>query len=202
VGNRAPANGGGISTAGILTLTNSTVSGNDAIAGSGGGIASWGLNGQVDMAFCTIYGNTAHRGGGLSIENAIGLKPHQIMMGNSISAGNHATSGPEIVGILTTDGYNLIQNVSDATFNDPLNKHATDILGGRLSDLSIAPSLQDNGGPTLTHKLLPGSPAIDYIPIEACYLSGISTDQRGMKRPDDGEDKCDIGAYEYVDSPT
>ncbi|HYU73940.1 MAG TPA: choice-of-anchor Q domain-containing protein, partial [Ktedonobacteraceae bacterium] len=64
--------------------------------------------------------------------------------------------------------------------------------------------------------LAPSSPALDQIPLDACHItvpirdsSGvpiaqytITTDQRGIKRPDNGKDKCDIGAYEYVDSPT
>jgi hypothetical protein len=44
--------------------------------------------------------------------------------------------------------------------------------------------------------LLPGSPAIDQIPLDACHINGINTDQRGMKRPDGNEKTCDIGAFE------
>ena len=40
--------------------------------------------------------------------------------------------------------------------------------------------LQDNGGPTFTHALLPGSPAID-----AGRSVGLTTDQRGAPRPVD-----------------
>jgi len=40
------------------------------------------------------------------------------------------------------------------------------------------PPLQDNGGPTWTHALLPGSPALD-----AAHSGGLSTDQRGGARP-------------------
>jgi hypothetical protein len=57
--------------------------------------------------------------------------------------------------------------------------------------------LQDNGGPTWTHALLPGSPALD-----AGHSGGLATDQRGGARavhsitntlPGDGSD---IGAFE------
>ena len=56
--------------------------------------------------------------------------------------------------------------------------------------------LADNGGPTMTHALLPGSPAID-----AGRNSGAPmTDQRGLPRPQDangdGWAVVDIGAYE------
>jgi hypothetical protein len=53
--------------------------------------------------------------------------------------------------------------------------------------------LQNNGGPTQTIALQQGSPAINHIPIARCP----ATDQRGVKRPDDGNEQyCDIGAYE------
>jgi hypothetical protein len=53
--------------------------------------------------------------------------------------------------------------------------------------------LQNNGGPTETHALLPGSVAIDRIPEAACDLD---TDQRGEPRPACEEWRCDVGAFE------
>jgi hypothetical protein len=50
----------------------------------------------------------------------------------------------------------------------------------------------DNGGPTDTIALLPGSLAIDVVPAAVCP----ATDQRGFTRPDFGEAFCDVGAYE------
>jgi hypothetical protein len=60
--------------------------------------------------------------------------------------------------------------------------------------------LQDNGGPTATQTLLPGSPAID----KGGAADGVTTDQRGRFRPVDdpsiapagGGDNSDIGAFE------
>ena len=57
--------------------------------------------------------------------------------------------------------------------------------------------LADNGGPTETHELLPGSPAIDAIAVADCVdLDGepVVTDQRGVARPQGVA--CDIGAFE------
>ena len=103
--------------------------------------------------------------------------------------------GLDLAGRLISDGYNLIQHSSGAVFLKPLEKHHTDLSGERLTDLKIDPQLRDNQGPTQTHALLPGSPAINRIPPEVCHANGISTDQRGMQR---GDGQCDIGAYEYM----
>jgi hypothetical protein len=54
--------------------------------------------------------------------------------------------------------------------------------------------LADNGGPTPTHALLPGSPAIDHIPMVQC--SGVY-DQRKVARPFPRRGACDIGSYEF-----
>jgi hypothetical protein len=62
--------------------------------------------------------------------------------------------------------------------------------------------LQNNGGPTLTHALLPGSPAIDAAPLASCVdaqANPLVADQRGETRPQGGA--CDIGAYELQAGP-
>jgi serine/threonine protein kinase len=191
-GNKAVAkgaSGGGILDLGPLTLINSTVSGNTS-TGTGGGIAVFGS--RATITFCTIDDNQAQVGGGISMQDYRG-QHSQVELGNSIIAGNHDLSGTEadIAGTLTSDGYNLIQDVSHA----PLlhrDSAAADLIG--LSP-KIGP-LQYNGGPTETQALLPGSPAIDKIPRKACHLDTIPTDQRGVIRPQGSA--CDIGAYEEV----
>lgn len=68
--------------------------------------------------------------------------------------------------------------------------------GGCDAELSGDPRLAplaDNGGVTLTHALLPGSPAIDAAMDGTCHLI---TDQRGEARPDGKNRLCDLGAYE------
>lgn len=198
-GNTTPVDGGGIFSGvnttdlGMLTLTNSTVSGNTSSGGSGGGIEYEGS--QATITFSTLYGNAALNGGGISIGNNAANKPVQVTLRNSIVAGNHATTGPDILGILTSDGYNLIQDPTGTSFV-PNNQQATDIIGIQFSDLRIDPKL--SGKPTQTQALLKGSPAIDVIPVDACHIDGITSDQRGVKRPQGT--KCDIGAYEYVAS--
>ena len=65
----------------------------------------------------------------------------------------------------------------------------------KVDDLKLAP-LADYGGATLTHKLLPESPAIDYADDKLCPLK----DQRGEARPYDGDNNgdanCDVGSFE------
>jgi hypothetical protein len=60
--------------------------------------------------------------------------------------------------------------------------------------MRIDPAL--SGNPPQIHALLSDSPAIDQIPLDACLVNGISTDKRGVKRPDGNEKTCDIGAFE------
>ena len=117
---------------------------------------------------------------------------HQIIH-NTIIANNHALTGPDLSGMIITNGHNLIQDFSGITFADPLNIHLTDLSGFTLPKLEIDPQLKNNGGATPTLALLPGSPAIDQIRRSA---RANTTDQRGVKRPQGAA--CDIGAYEYV----
>jgi transcriptional regulator with XRE-family HTH domain len=200
-GNTATGNGGGIfnDIESQIILTNSTISGNTA-TGNGGGISTVGS--RAEMTFCTVYGNMATAGGGIWNGESTTARS-QVLMRTSLVAGNHAQAGigPDIAGLLSSDGYNLISQVSGTVFVNPLEKHHTDLSGVRFTDLKMDPLLKENGGPTQTHALFPGSPAIDFIPAEACLVKGISSDQRSMRRPDGQERRCDIGAYEYVDEP-
>jgi len=89
---------------------------------------------------------------------------------------------------LTDNGYNLD---SDGTCGLTMANHDLPNTNPQLGPLA------DNGGPTQTLALLPGSSANDTIPSARCP----STDQRGVSRPDNGETTCDMGAYEFVDPP-
>jgi hypothetical protein len=64
-------------------------------------------------------------------------------------------------------------------------------------DKPLLGPLADHGGATMTHALLPGSPAIDAVPSAICTLA---TDQRGAFRPvivNSASTPCDIGAFEF-----
>jgi len=189
--------GGGIfnESGKTLTLTNSTISGNTASSSGsnaltgGGGIVSHGGT-VATITFCTVYGNTAQVWGGIAI-----LAPDRLTMRNSLVAANHAYVSPDVSEKLISGGYNLIQDTTGIIFLDPYHMHRTDVTGISPFDLHIAERVWQNGGPTPTLALLPDSPAIDVIPLEACRVEGVTTDQRGVRRPQGPA--CDIGAYEY-----
>lgn len=169
------ANGGGYRSSGNATtiIENSTISDNSA-ANNGGGIS---IGATATFNFLTITNNTAVNGGGISGSISTGgIK-------NSIIAGNTSTgSGPDYSGTLNSQGYNLIGNTSGATITGNL-------MGNILNESAGLVSLADNGGATSTHALLPNSPALN-----AGSCDGVTTDQRGFSRPQDGQ--CDIGAFE------
>ncbi len=170
--NVARFSGGGIEhIAGILELTNSTISGNSA-ALSGGGIR---VNSPViTLVNTTIANNDAAAGAGMYSSDL----PQFKTLVNTIIALN---AGPDCSGVgITSLGHNLDSDGS-CGFTEPGDRPNTDPLLGPLAD---------NGGPTQTHALLAGSPAIDAGDNAACP----ATDQRGAFRPQGVA--CDIGAYE------
>jgi hypothetical protein len=185
-------------------VVNSTISGNSSgmagpsnstprSDGDGGGIYGTG-NVRGKLRNATIAHNTARtgRGGGVAAGSG-GLR-----VANSILAGNTAGKEPDCRGSLLSDGHNLIG--SDEGCNGIAAEG--DQLG--TPELPIDPmldALQDNGGPTFTHALLPGSPAIDGGNPDGCTdASGepLASDQRGEPRAQGAgaEPVCDIGAYE------
>jgi len=143
------------------------------------------------------------RGPGIAIYDKISKSPIPIENGNgigeSIVAENHAHISSNISGVITSHGYNLFQAVSPSTIIVPFNMRSTDLDVSASTVLGIDSTLRYNGGQTPTLSLFPGSPAIDRIPSAACQSTGITTDQRGVKRP--RGNGCDIGAYEYIPSP-
>ena len=202
-GNTSKFGGGGIFNGGTLTLSNSTVSGNsggsvDIYNCGGGGICNVG---RLTITFSTITNNTAPVGADIAV--AAGSSQHsQVTISNSIVAGDHPSTGPDISGMLTSRGYNVFQDNSGASFDPSMAAlHRTDKLlsANDLFRLFVSPvGLRNNGGPTATYALAPNSPAIDAIPLANCHINGITTDQRGFPRPDGNERTCDIGAYESV----
>jgi len=214
VANIGGDNGGGLANNGSVIARNCTFSGNQA-ALNGGAIYTYA--GPVTLRNCTIVSNTAvsasGTGGGiLNYSPVIGTSNN---IGSTIVAGNSAASHPDVIGDFTSSGYNLIGKMDYSTpgsggaagvpTSGLTNNLNHDLVGSLASPTNalIGP-LQDNGGPTFTHALKPGSPAIDKG-----SSNGLLTDQRGAPRPFDfasvgnaaGGDGSDIGAFE-LGSPT
>ena len=154
-----------------LTIVNSTISGN-----GGTGVRA------LSAPAVSIYSSTIVRNRhGLASHGGESL-PSTITYRNSVIAENgvDCSSG---LGVLVSQGFNLD---SDSSCN--LTRADVTAPNARLGPLA------DNGGPTLTHALLTGSPAIDSG--AACP----AMDQRGVPRPRDGDGNgnaaCDRGSLE------
>ena len=194
--------GAGISGTGDLVLINSTLSKNQA-AGSGGGVVIG--NGRTARLYnVTITGNVTNTdndftgdGGGIRIASGA------VTMKNTLIAGNfdNSTSGtvhPDCSGVFDSLDYNLVGNTAGCTINGQAAHNLTGV------DPLLGP-LDDNGGPTLTHLLKGGSPAIDAGDPTGCADDKgvyLKVDQRGYIRPVNGdrppEKVCDIGAFEAL----
>jgi hypothetical protein len=215
------AKGGALYNSGIAVLINDTVAMNGGTGGQGGsggggggGGSAYGaicdINGQCYLTNCTVALNAAVPGTGGSGGAAgppypgfpypnpappgwppdplpgpngsnggpgSGLLSTGTLFFNTLLAGNNSNN---ITGTITDAGHNLSSDASCVFTNSGMT-NTNPKLG----------SLVNNGGPTLTMALLPGSPAIDA----GSAIDAPTTDQRGIARPQ-GPD-VDIGAFEY-----
>ena len=171
--------GGGIynSGSGMLTISNSTFSGN-AASETGGSVFNIGT---VQIANSTVSDNSAPflAGGVLNFNN--------LEIGNTIL--NRGDSGVSIYsngdGLVTSLGYNISSDDGSGILTGPGDQINTDPLLGPL---------QDNGGPTFTHALLPSSPAIDAG--DPNFTPPPFYDQRGSGFDRVRNGRIDIGSFE------
>jgi CSLREA domain-containing protein len=200
------AQGGAIMSSGDfadLEITGSTLSGNSAdLAGQAIFTASGAV---ISIENSTLSGNLGGSGPALVLQNSDAVLTNVTIVGNS-AAGLSAFSGD---GTNTLDVANTIVannggNECSISGQSPIltitNSLASDATctGFDLTDTDPQlGALADNGGPTLTHLPLPGSPAID---AGAASPTCPDLDQRGETRPVDGDGdstaECDIGAVE------
>jgi hypothetical protein len=171
--------GGAIfNNAGAVSLMNSTFTANSAE--EGGGIDNYGA---LSLINCTVADNSSQDDGG-GINNDVS---GTLTLANTIVADNSALDvGPDYNGTVTNDsGNNLIGNDSGSSgLTQP-----TDLLNVN----PLLASLENNGGPTQTIGLMPGSPAID-AGNNSLLPPGDVADQRGFSRIVNGT--VDIGAFE------
>jgi CSLREA domain-containing protein len=201
--------GGGVRADTGGQIVNTTITGNvlrfrapaqllpDEISGYGGGIDHRGGD-NLTIVNSTITDNHAYKaGGGLNsgqdyvpVGPLAPLWPFRVYLHNTIISGNTAEQSPGnchvSAMIIQSQGHNLANDGSCFLT-------AVGDLPGRHPRLG---QLADNGGPTRTQALLPGSPAIDAGSDAGCP----ATDQRGLARP--WGIACDIGAFEYHGAAT
>ncbi|NET44443.1 Ig-like domain-containing protein, partial [Okeania sp. SIO2B3] len=190
--------GGGISNnGGLLTVDSSTFSGNNS-TGSGGGISSQGgANSGLIVNNSTISGNTSSVNGGGIYINA--PASNNTLTSNTIVL-NTASNGGGVFrgGGSTRINQSIILGNNNNNISNGLEGADTENLSNDLDtpiQSVLDTNLQNNGGPTETHDLIPGSLAID-----AALGNTFNLDQRGIQRPIDGDGDgsaiADIGAVE------
>jgi CSLREA domain-containing protein len=197
--NSAEDEGGGIfNGASALTLSKSTISGNTA-GYSGGGIECCGSSTTITNS--TVSGNTAPSGGG-GLEVQIGEGDVATILDSTIANNTSGIAGGGILAsvsgsgltitntIIANSGVNCSGTIADGGTN--LQFPGTSCVGSIPSADPLLKPLADNGGPTLTHALYAGSPAID-AGTTGCPPTP-ATDQRSVTRPQGSA--CDIGAFE------
>jgi hypothetical protein len=212
-GNFSSGDGGGITTNGTLTVNASTISGNIATA-DGGGIRA---GGRTTVAKSTISNNTASDlGTGISgsveiltgstisgnhcpssyICSGDGISGHIGTLNNTIVAGNgggYYGHRGDISGTIETASHNLIsESTSSGGIQNGIN-------GNLVGVNPLLGPLQNNGGSTMTHALLAGSPAINAG--DNVFAIG-PTDQRGAGFSRILAGTVDIGAFESASPPT
>ena len=219
-GNSADQGGGIFNQGGTLTITSSTISDNSAIIG-GGVFSNTDLSGpKTTITSSTISGNTAtSRGGGVINFDGLTEIEHSTITDNSAPSGFgsgvasiastltrtevlstiiSANPGTDVdvgetINSFVSEGYNLIgDGNATGAFNQTGDQ--TGVTDPKLG------ALANNGGPTQTHALLTGSPAIDAIPqgTNGCGTT-FTQDQRGVSRPQGRA--CDIGSFELEKPP-
>jgi len=169
--------GGGIFGGG--TISNCTISGNRTTVGhSRGG----GISGSGTITNSTFSDNVSINGGNICTTSG------PVQLGNTIlKNGGIFVLGS---GTVTSLGYNLSSDNGGGFLNGPGDQINTDPLLGPL---------QDNGGPTLTHALLPGSPAINAG--DPNFTPPPVNDQRGAPFVRVFDGRIDIGSFEVQPIP-
>lgn len=207
--NAAGYSGGGVYNHGQhIRIRNSTLAGNHADITGGGGVYTDLEWADVRLINSTLSDN--HSDGGAGAVGNFMIYPSLVVLTQSTFVGN---IGHDAAIEGTFASKNSIFDNEQGNCFVPVGGSFTDIGVNLSSDdscgsftqvtsaqLALGP-LADNGGPTPTHALLPGSVAIDAAP-DCTDLDGepIEADQRGIPRPADGDDDgtsvCDIGAFE------
>ncbi|MBW4654109.1 MAG: DUF4347 domain-containing protein [Kaiparowitsia implicata GSE-PSE-MK54-09C] len=205
--NSSAGTGGGLFSFGTTIINNSTISGNTATTTNGGG-GIFNVSNTLTVTNSTISGNTGTVGGGIRVLSSTAnltnvtitnntatssgggiLNSGTVNLRNSIIAGNNHATSPDVQGFFNNPSHNLIGRSNGSSgFVNGVNGNIVGTIAAPInSDLG---ALADNGGPTQTHALLPGSRAANA----GNNTSVAATDQRGQARIVGGT--VDMGAVE------
>ncbi|RIK98797.1 MAG: hypothetical protein DCC71_20775 [Proteobacteria bacterium] len=202
VDNVASTGGGGVSCLGQvgvpsgIRIFRSTISGN--VGATAGGVHATDLT----LEDSTLVDNVGGEVGGLLLQgHVIGPLVHDpvAVLQRSLIAANDGPGAPDCAAVVGEAGSftgadNLIGDGTGCSFASGI---AT-LVGDATNPIDplLAP-LDEVNSATPSHALLPGSPALDAIPIATCAAAPpFATDQLGVSRPQGGG--CDIGAIEVT----
>ena len=223
-GSSGSAGGGAIyNNGGTVTIVNTTMNGNSASIGGGAIHNDASMNtATVVVSNSTFGGNSSHAGGALYNDGDVcGLAV--LTLSNTTFSDNSADNVGDSIynlslcdsarvdlvntilsvvvpgenifnnggAIITSHGYNLSSDNGSGYLNGPGDQIDTDPMLGPL---------QNNGGPTFTHALLPGSPAIDTG--DPGFTPPPFYDQRGPKFFRVRNGRIDIGSFEVQSGST
>jgi hypothetical protein len=176
-GNMAGSEGAGVYNASTLTITNSTFSSN-AARGEGGGCINGGM---LLITNTTLSGNSATDvGGGVYNIGTLHIANTVLKRGDSGANISNANGGT-----VMSLGYNVSSDDGSGFLTGPGDQINTDPLLGPL---------QNNGGRTFTHALLPGSPAVDAG--DSAFTPPPYYDQRGAGFWRVRNSRIDVGSFE------
>ncbi len=194
-----------VASYGHLTIVRSTIADNEGlgvwVVNEGPALVQestisgnlWGISfcatGPTEVINSTVSGNNDR-----DVQGDVTVINSTIVGRVSVDDRSGCETGPVLRGTVIQGTCEVAVTSGDFNIESPGNTCAFDGLGDQPSvsaeELKLG-ELADNGGPTETHALLPGSVAIDVIPADMCE---VTEDQRGEPRP--GGSMCDVGAFE------
>lgn len=224
--NSSTIEGGGVTLqSGTVAIRRSTIAGNSGAAGGlwmttmGGDISNATISGNhggshggaylTSRNALSIVNSTVTDNFGASI-GGVYSTGSSVQLLNTIIAQNGLNSGgggpgsyqeSDLGGTVRSLGHNILGEVDNVVIHSDrvtgVGPHSTDLYGTVAAPFqAMLGPLQDNGGPTLTHAVLPGSAAID----SGASTDAPASDQRSIVRPQDGDGNgsalVDIGAFE------
>ena len=183
--------GGGIVNRGQTVAANTTISGNDEAVFT---------SGNLDVLQSTVTGN----GGGIRVKgDTVTTLRGSVVSGNGFEVyldNDDSVHSPTVV----VNAFNVFGHSGNSGLVG-LSKGATDMVPTVGLNAILGP-LADNGGPTQTHALPAGSPALDRAPNASCTAAPVNgVDQRGQPRNHNAvgivtNNECDVGAFERAGS--